>query len=312
MDPAQLVSALPAQRHLLVTGGTGFVGAALVGALHAGGHRVTVLTRNRSHAAALPQAVELITSLDQITDDSRIDAVINLAGEPIAGGLWTKARRARIVASRTRVTEACAALIARLEIKPAVFISGSAIGWYGLNDGEKLDEASPGKDCFSRQVCLAWEAAAAGAPCRTVLLRTGLVLGPKGGLLARMLPSFRLGLGGPFGRGENWMSWIHRDDLIRLIAHAVADPALSGPLNGTAPNPATGWVFAKALGRAIRRPVFLHVPAAPLRLVLGDFAEELLLGGQRVLPAKAEHSGFRFEYPDLDPALAQILGASKP
>ncbi|MGB7655936.1 MAG: TIGR01777 family oxidoreductase [Novosphingobium sp.] len=308
MDPAQLVSALPAQRHLLITGGTGFVGTALVAALHAGGHRVTVLTRDRSHAAALPDMVNLITSLDAIAADSQIDAVINLAGEPIAAGLWTKPRRARIIASRVDVTRACASLIARLETKPAVFISGSAIGWYGLNDGEQLDETSHGNDCFSRQVCLAWEAAAAGAACRTVLLRTGLVLGPNGGLLARMLPPFRLGLGGPFGKGENWMSWIHRDDLIRLIAHAVADPALSGPVNATAPHPVTGYTFAKALGRAIKRPVFLSVPAAPLRLVLGDFAEELLLGGQRVLPAKAEHSGFTFEYPELDPALAQVFG----
>ena len=292
---------------MLVTGGTGFVGRALVAALHAGGHRVTVLTRNLTHAAALPDAVKLITSLDAIADDSRIDAVINLAGEPIAAGLWTKARRALIIASRVDVTRACVGLIARLKTKPAAFISGSAIGWYGLNDGKKLDEASHGKDCFSRQICLAWEAAAGGAQCRTVLLRIGLVLGPQGGLLKRMLPAFRFGLGGPFGKGENWMSWIHRDDLIRLIAHAIANPALSGPVNGTAPHPVTGYNFAKALGRAIKRPVFLSVPAAPLRLVLGDFAEELLLGGQRVLPAKAERSGFSFTYPDLDPALAEVL-----
>ena len=308
MDQAQLVSALPAQRHLLITGGTGFVGEGLVAALSAGGHRVTVLTRSLSHAAALPDAVNLITSLDAIAADSQIDAVINLAGEPIAAGRWTKARRAQIIASRVDVTRACVALIARLQTKPAAFISGSAIGWYGLNHSEQLDEASPGNDCFSRQVCLAWEAAAAGAQCRTVLLRTGLVLGPKGGLLTRMLPPFRLGLGGPFGKGENWMSWIHRDDLIRLIAQCISDPALSGPVNGTAPHPVTGYTFAKALGRAIRRPVFLSVPAAPLRLVLGDFAEELLLGGQRVLPAKAQRSGFTFAYPDLDPALADVLG----
>lgn len=308
MQSAQLVSVLPAQRHLLITGGTGFIGRALVTALYAGGHRITVLTRQGQRAAGLPGGVQLITGFDALPAGSRIDAVINLAGEPIAGGPWTAARRARIIASRVDMTRACVALIARLETTPAVFVSGSAIGWYGLRDGEPLDESSAGEDCFSRQVCLAWEAAAVGAECRTVLLRTGLVLARGGGLLGRMLPAFRLGLGGPFGKGANWMSWIHRDDLIRLIAHAVADPALVGAVNATAPHPVTGREFAKALGRAIRRPVWLSVPAAPLRLVLGQFAEELLLGGQRVLPAKAQRGGFAFAYPDLDAALAQEFG----
>lgn len=307
MEPADLVAALPPRRHVLITGGTGFVGSRLVAALLAAGHRVSVLTRSRSNAASLPAAVTLLTDLGQIADDAAIDAVVNLAGEPIAGGLWTAARRARIIASRVEATTACAGLIARLAVKPAVFISGSAIGWYGMQDGEKLDEASAGEDCFSRQVCLAWEAAAQGAACRTVTLRIGLVLGPGGGMLARMLPSFRLGLGGPFGKGENWMSWIHRDDLVRLIAQCIADKALSGPVNATAPHPVTGQQFAHALGRALHRPVLLRIPALPLKLVLGDFARELLLGGQRVVPAKAVQSGFAFDYPDLDPALAQIL-----
>ena len=307
MEPADLVAALAPRRHVLITGGTGFVGSRLAAALLAAGHRVSVLTRSRSNAAGLPAAVTLLTDLGQIADDAAIDAVVNLAGEPIAGGLWTAARRTRIIASRVEATKACAGLIARLAVKPAVFISGSAIGWYGMQDGEKLDEASSGEDCFSRQVCLAWEAAAQGAACRTVTLRIGVVLGPGGGMLARMLPSFRLGLGGPFGKGENWLSWIHRDDLVRLIARCIADPALSGPVNATAPHPVTGQQFAQALGRALHRPVLLRIPALPLKLVLGDFARELLLGGQRVVPAKAVNSGFAFEYPELGPALAQIL-----
>lgn len=298
---------LPSRRHVLITGGTGFVGTRLVAALLAAGHRVSVLTRNQSNAAGLPGAVTLLTDFDQIADDAVIDAVVNLAGEPIAGGLWTAARRARIIASRVDATKACVALIARLAAKPAVFISGSAIGWYGMQDGEVLDETSAGEPCFSRQICQAWEAAAQGAACRTVTLRIGLVLGPDGGMLARMLPSFRLGLGGPFGKGENWMSWIHRDDLVRMIAHCIADKALSGPVNATAPHPVTGQQFAHALGRALHRPVLLRIPALPLKLLLGDFARELLLGGQRVVPAKAVNSGFAFDYPELGPALAQIL-----
>jgi uncharacterized protein (TIGR01777 family) len=144
-----------------------------------------------------------VTSLDSFGADARIDAVINLAGEPIAGGPWTTARRRKIIESRVKATEACVALIERLETKPSVFISGSAIGWYGLHGGEVLDEDSRGNDCFSREVCLAWEAAAAKAPVRTVLLRIGVVLGPDGGMLQRMLLPYRLGLGGPFGAGTN-------------------------------------------------------------------------------------------------------------
>lgn len=308
MDLADLVAPLGQPRSVLVTGGTGFVGSRLVAALVAGGHRVTVLTRNPARVRGLPAGVELVASLDAIAGDARIDALVNLAGEPIAAGLWTSARRARIISSRVAVTEACVALIARLAVKPAVLVSGSAIGWYGLRGDEELDETAGGSACFSREVCLRWEDAAERAGIRTVRLRIGLVLGPKGGLLARMLPAFRLGLGGPFGAGRNWMSWIHRDDLVRLIAHCIADDALSGPVNATAPNPATGQDFAKALGRALHRPVFLKVPAAPLRLVLGDFAEELLLGGQRVLPVRAEASGFAFRYPELDGALGEVLG----
>lgn len=307
MDPANLVAVLPPRRNVLVTGGTGFIGSRLVSALVGAGHRVTVLTRDRSTASRLPGAVTLVTQLDQIASDAAIDAVVNLAGEPIASGLWTAARRARIIASRVEVTKACVALIDRLHVKPAVFVSGSAIGWYGIQDGEVLDEASAGEPCFSRQICQAWEAAAQGAACRTVTLRIGLVLGPDGGMLARMLPSFRLGLGGPFGKGENWMSWIHRDDLVRLIAQCVADGALSGPINATAPHPVTGQQFAHALGRALHRPVLLRVPAWPLKLVLGDFARELLLGGQRVVPAKAAQGGFAFRFPELGPALEQIV-----
>ena len=307
---AELAEALGSRQEVLVTGGTGFVGSRLVAALAAAGHSVTVLSRKIVGSTGLPTGVKVITSLDELAASARIKAVVNLAGEPLANGLWTKAKRARIIASRIEVTEACLGLIERLTVRPEVFISASAIGWYGLRGDEELTEASSGTDCFSRQVCVAIEAAASKAEAlglRTVRLRIGLVLAAEGGLLGRMVLPFKLGLGGPFGRGRHWMSWIHRDDLVRLICHCIANSALSGPVNGTAPAPVRNRDFTRALGKALHRPALLPVPALPLEWVLGDFAKELLLGGQRVLPEAAQNSGFTFRFPQLDAALKAIF-----
>lgn len=307
---AELAEALGSRQEVLVTGGTGFVGSRLVSALAAAGHSVTVLSRKTVGSTGLPTGVKVITSLDELAASARIKAVVNLAGEPLANGLWTKAKRARIIASRIDVTEACLELIERLTARPEVFISASAIGWYGLRGDEELTEASSGTDCFSRQVCVAIEAAASKAEAlglRTVRLRIGLVLAAEGGLLGRMVLPFKLGLGGPFGRGRHWMSWIHRDDLVRLICHCIANSALSGPVNGTAPAPVRNRDFTRALGKALHRPALLPVPALPLEWVLGDFAKELLLGGQRVLPEAALNSGFTFRYSQIDEALKAIF-----
>lgn len=312
-DPARLAAALGERRSILVTGGTGFVGRRLVAALVGAGHDVTLLTRGGT-AAGLPAPLRVVTALDQIAADARVDAIVNLAGEPISDAPWTLRKRRRILRSRLRVTRDVVALIGRLERAPAVLVSGSAIGWYGLRGDEPLDERSAGARCFSRRLCVAWEKAAmatADAGVRTILLRTGLVLGSDGGMLSRMLTPFEFGVGGRFGGGRQWMSWIHRDDLVRLIVHAVATPSLAGPVNGTAPHPVPNAAFAAALGRALRRPAFMPMPAAPLRLVLGAFADELLLGGQRVLPAAAQASGFRFDYPMLDQALDAIVGTRR-
>lgn len=307
---AELCAALPGRLSIVVTGGTGFVGRRLVEALAQGGHRVMVLTRDPRAAQGLPLQARLLGSLGEIGPDEQIDAVVNLAGEPIANGLWTRAKRERIIESRRAVTRECVALMARLERKPAAFVSASAIGWYGLHGDEELDEQSGGNDCFSRQVCVMAEDEAARAEAlgvRTVRLRIGLVIDAGGGLLQRMVLPFKLGLGGPFGRGRHWMSWIHRDDLVRLIAHAIATPGLSGPVNATAPEPVRNSDFTRALGKALNRPAFIPVPAAPLRWVAGDLAKELLLGGQRVLPAAALRTGFSFAYPDLAGALKAIF-----
>jgi uncharacterized protein (TIGR01777 family) len=312
--PEDLVNALPARQTVLVTGATGFIGRRLVQALTTAGHHVIVLARDPVKAAALDPPFRLITGLSQLADDTVIDAIVNLAGEPIANGIWTVGKRHRILASRLRMTGNVVRLIKRLDDKPKVLINGSAVGWYGLQGEEALAESADGRPCFSRQLCADWERAAVQAErfgVRVVRLRIGLVLGTQGGMLANMLTPFEYGLGGPFGSGKQWMSWIERDDLIRLIAHAIANSALKGAVNATAPEPVRNATFAHELGRALHRPAFLAVPAAVLRL-LGDLADELLLGGQRVIPDKALKSGFVFRHVSLRSAFSAMFGSRAP
>jgi uncharacterized protein (TIGR01777 family) len=311
-DPAPLADALTERRSVLVTGGTGLIGSRLVAALVGAGHEVTVLTRSRASAACLPAPIRIVTTLQQVPDHARIDSIVNLAGEPLADDLWTARKRRRILRSRLRVTREVIRLIHRLDTRPAVLVSGSAVGWYGLRGDEVLDERSWGRQCFSSRLCQAWEHTARPAETlgvRVVRLRIGLVLAAEGGMLSRMLTPFEFGLGGPFGAGRHWMSWIHLDDVVRLICHAIASRSLTGAVNATAPEPVRSRAFAQALGGALGRPAVLRAPAAPLRLALRQFADELLLNGQRVVPAAALRDGFRFRYPGLDGALRSIVGA---
>jgi uncharacterized protein (TIGR01777 family) len=303
-DTAELVSVLPSRQRVLITGATGFIGRRLVEALVSAGHEVTVLTRDRAKAALLRPPFRLVTDLRQIADDAAVDAVINLAGAPMTNGLWTRRQRRRIMASRLRVTRAVVHLIERLQRRPAVLVSGSAVGWYGLWQDETLTEFDGGKRSFMHRVCEAWEQTARKAEkygVRVVRLRLGPVLGPGGGMLASALASFKL------GSGQQWMSWIERDDLVRLIAHIIADPKYVGAVNATAPMPVTNAGFARELARLRRRPARPQLPALLLRLLAGDLARELWLGGQRVLPDKADANGFEFRHENVRSALSAIL-----
>jgi uncharacterized protein (TIGR01777 family) len=310
-DPAPLVAVLAERQSILVTGGTGFVGARLVTALVSAGHDVTVLTRDAAKARALPAPIRTITTLDQISDGARIDAIINLAGEPIANGLWTKAKRARILDSRLGTTCGLIALCERLTTRPAVLINGSAIGYYGARNGGVCDEGEAAGRDFCATVSTKWEAEAERATMlgiRTVRLRIGLVFGRGGGMLSNLLFPFECGLGGRMGNGRQIMSWVHRDDLIRLIGFCLARSDMVGAVNATAPNPVSNATFAQALGAALHRPAFIPIPAAPLRWIAGGLADELLLGGQMVLPVKAVFHGFVFHYPRVSEALADCVG----
>ena len=307
---ASLAKKLPPRQTVLVTGATGFIGRRLVASLTGAGHQVIALIRNPAKADVLPPPITLITCLDQLPDDARIDAVVNLAGEPIGNGLWTDEKRREILSSRVNMTEGVLKLMARLERRPTVLVNGSAIGWYGLWQDQVLTESAKSHACFSHELCEAWESAAqraAGYDVRVVCLRIGLVVGTEGGFLTRLLTPFEFGLGGPMGSGNQWMSWIERDDLVRLIVHAIARPDISGPINATAPIPVTNMKFTEELGRRLRRPAIFRIPAALLRGVAGDLADELLLGGQRVIPNKALSSGFVFRHETLRSAFEAIL-----
>lgn len=295
----------------LVTGGTGFVGRQLLGLLD----RPVVLSRDAGRAQrAVGSAAGRVIGWDPLAGPppaeafDGIDVVFHLAGESVAEGRWTAAQKARIRDSRVIGTRNLVAGIARAEARPRVLVSASAVGYYGDRGDEELTESSsPGND-FLAEVCQAWEREAVAAEShglRVVLARTGIVLG-QGGALAKMLTPFKLGAGGPLGNGKQWMPWIHVADLARLYLHAADTSAIRGPMNAVGPNPVRNSEFTKALGRAVHRPAFMPAPYLGLRLVFGEFAK-VLFASQRVIPRVAIDTGFRFEYPGIDAALAAVL-----
>ncbi|RJX19366.1 MAG: TIGR01777 family protein [Desulforudis sp.] len=304
---------------VIVTGATGFIGRPLVTSFLADGDEVTILTRGRPSrtpdpvrtvvwptGAGGPEEVDAAwwESLDGA------DAVVHLAGEPIAARRWTPEQKECIHQSRVQGTRTLVEGLARVKQRPRILVSSSAVGYYGpRGDEEVTEDELPGGD-FLSQVCVAWEQEARRAESlgvRVVLLRTGIVLERDGGALPRMLTPFRSFVGGPIGSGRQWMSWVHRDDLVGLIRFAIGNKAVRGPLNAVAPNPKTNRDFSRTLGRVMGRPAWAPVPGPLLRLVLGEMAEALLLTGQRVVPAKAMELGFRFQHPELKASLRAIL-----
>lgn len=291
---------------ILVTGGTGFIGSRLCARLLAEGHHPIVLTRRPGRN---PQpGIRSVATLDEV---GPVQAVVNLAGEPLMDGRWSDARKQALRDSRIGTTQALLAWIAALPERPRVLVSGSAIGWYGPRDSTPLDETtSPGHD-FAAMLCRQWEAEALKAEdlgVRTCVLRTGIVLDRDGGALLKMLPPFRMGVGGPMGDGRQWMSWIHREDLVGMILWLLGNGQARGAYNGTAPGTVTNRVFATTLGEALHRPARLTTPAFALKVAFGEMAG-LLLTGQNVQPVHALAEGFTFQYPSLPGALQAIVGA---
>ena len=309
-EPRPLRLDLQDHRRWLVTGATGFVGQRLTEALAGDGQDVTVLTRDVAKTGVLKPPFRVVGNLEEIRSDQRFDVIVHLAGEPVAGGLWTEARRRRITNSRPEMARRLIDLVNRLEVKPRVWIGASAVGWYGDRGNVVLDESADAVDSFTHRSCQAAESASMRAGrcgLRVVLLRIGLVLGREGGLLAQLLPPFDLGFGSTLGSGRQWMSWIERDDLVRLIIHAASNESIRGPVNAVAPHPVTNREFTRALARSLRRPAWFAIPRFLLVAVMGDMARELMLASQRVVPAKALENGFDFRWPRIDAALAKTL-----
>lgn len=294
---------------LLVTGGTGFLGRALITRLRADGHDLVLLTRHPALRAE-PGLAWRGWDSGWERELSSLGGIINLAGEPIAGGRWTAARKHAIRESRIGTTRRLVeALNTAGPARPAFLINASAIGYYGPRGDDPVDETTPSGTGFLAETCRAWEDEAKRARSlgvRVACLRFGVVLGPDGGALAKMLPPFRAFVGGPLGAGSQWLSWIHRDDAVELVAWATRTEAVSGAVNATAPEPASMRDFSAALGRALHRPSWAPVPAPLLRLLLGEMAD-MLLTGQRVLPRVPLRHDFTFRYPRLDDALAACL-----
>ncbi len=296
-----------------VTGATGMIGRSLVRELLRQGHDVRAVTRGEAPPGtsgvrwegAATRGIEWAAPL------RGVDAVVHLAGSSLAAGRWTPDRKREILESRDRATRVLIAGLMAQGVRPGVFLSMSAVGYYGMDPERTFTEVDPAGSDFLAQVCVAWEDAAAGARelgARVALLRAGVVLSSAGGMLGRLKAPFLLGLGGPVGSGSQWLSWIGGEDAVGLILHALTDDRAEGPINLTAPAPVRNREFAQALGKALHRPAGLPLPAAAVRLMFGEMGETVLLSGQRVYPKRALALGYAFRQPEIGAALAAVAG----
>lgn len=296
-----------------ITGATGFVGSRLVEQLQAQGHQPLIFTRNRDAALKAFPNVEVVAYTPTESGDwqnaiAGCDGVVNLTGEPIAESRWTPQQKQKILDSRQLSTRKIVEAIAKANPKPKVLVNASAIGYYGTSETATFDETSPSGNDFLAEVCRTWEAEAQKVKetdVRLVILRLGIVLG-NGGALAKMIPPFKLFAGGPLGTGNQWFSWIHRDDLVNLILSALTRSDIEGVLNATAPNPVRMSELCQTLGETLNRPSWLPVPGFALEALLGEGAQ-VVLEGQQVLPKRTTNYGFEYQYPNLKQALAEIV-----
>lgn len=298
---------------ILITGGSGFIGRHLCRAAIKRKYTVIVLTRDRSMAAKhLPSDVSLFDDLNQLEAYPAVDIVVNLAGQSLAEGRWTEKRKGQLLESRVGTTDKLFNYFKTSNAKPPqVVISGSAVGFYGAGNGEDkpITENAGSEANFSHYLCAQWEQSASqfeSLGSRVCYLRTGIVLGEQGAL-AKMLPPFKVGLGGPFGNGNHWMPWIHIEDIVNIALYCINQTSLQGAINGTAPHPVRNNEFVKTLGAVLKRPAFFPLPATVVKLLFGQMGEELLLQGKAVVPKKLQDSGFQFQYTNLQSALSDII-----
>lgn len=295
---------------IVVAGGTGFIGEPLVRRLIERGHDVAVLTRNPAKVdAGRGVRWDGRTQGEWSEEAATADAIVNLAGENVGEGRWTEERKRRLIGSRLDATHALVEALKRAPHRERTLVNASGISIYGARKDEIVDESAARGEGFLAELADRWEAAAREAEpfARIVILRLGVVLAPEGGALKKMLLPFKLGVGGPIGSGKQWMSWIDREDALRLMEWAIENDSARGVYNATAPEPVQNRDFVRALGRALHRPAFMPAPAFALRLAFGQMAEEALLTGQRAVPKRAESEGFRFESPSLDGAFGKML-----